>query len=109
MTDAGDMSTPATRGELREELQELRHEFRHGLEMWGGALLARIQSGERLITQLSERIESAEQRLPAELARHTRASQEAMLAQIVACLEPFAGLPERVSRLETAGLPPALR
>jgi hypothetical protein len=109
MTDAGDMSTPVTRGELREELQELRQElqqeFRHGLEMWGGALLARIQSGERLIAQLSERIDGSEQRLIAELARHTRASHEATLAHISACLEPFAGLPERVSRLEAVVFP----
>jgi hypothetical protein len=99
MTDAGDMTTPVTRGELRQELtelrQELRQEFRYGLEMWGGALLARI--------------EASEQRLLAELARHTRASHEAMLAHISACLEPFAGLPERVSRLEAAVFPSTLR
>jgi hypothetical protein len=40
-----------------------------------------------------------------ELVRHTQASHEATLEQISACLEPFAGLPEHVSWLETAVFP----
>jgi hypothetical protein len=114
MKDEMNMSTPVTRGELRDELehfrqdlkrelatkqelehavsqlatkQELEHavsqlatkqelghavsqlatkqELGHALEMWGGALLARL-----------EPLQGMEQRLLAELARHTKASQE---------------------------------
>src|SRR5512134_1479919 len=69
-TSTDDMSTPVTRGELREELQQLEQKLEQKLahlatktelEMWGGALLARIELGE--------------QRLFTELARHTRAIQ----------------------------------
>jgi len=106
-----DMSTPVTRGELRDELQQfkvsleqleqrleqkLEQKLAHlatktELEIWGGALLARIDSGDqrlaeqflegiasseqRLAEQFLEGIASSEQRLLAELARHTRAIQ----------------------------------
>ena len=120
--DATDMSTPVTRGELREELMQLEvrleerlerkleeklerkleeklerkleeklerkleEKLERKLEVWGGALLARI--------------ESSEQRLLAELARHTRAIYESMSTQITIIDEKYADLPERVSRLE---------
>ena len=61
------------------------------LELWGGALLAR----------LLDRIDSSEQRLLAELARHTRASYEDMSTQISVIDEKYADLPPRVSKLET--------
>ena len=88
MSDSSDMSTPMTRGEFAQF--EIRFEQRLAqlatkaeLEVWGGALLARIESGEqRLLARLLERIDSSEQRLLAELARHTRASSEDMSAQI---------------------------
>jgi phage shock protein A len=105
MADAADMSTPVTRGELRQELQELKQELRQELasktelEMWGGALLARIESGEK---RLLEAIAGTEQRLLGELARHTRAAFEGMSTQISAHDEKYADLPERVNRLETA-------
>jgi len=58
------------------------------LDLWGGALL------ERLLT---------------ELARHTRASQEAMLTQISVIDEKYADLPARVTRLEATVLAPNRR
>jgi uncharacterized protein YceH (UPF0502 family) len=106
MLDATDMSTPVTRGELREEIaqletrleqletrldQKLEHlEFRleARLDLWGGALL------ERLMT---------------ELARHTRASQEAMSTQISVIDEQYTDLPARVTRLEATVLAPSRR
>jgi hypothetical protein len=112
MFDGTDMSTPVTRGELREELEKLgsrfeqkletlEHRFdqkletldqkfdqklRTGLEAWGNVLLARI--------------DASEQRLLTELARHTKAIHESMAAQISIIDEKYADLPGRVSRLE---------
>jgi hypothetical protein len=103
MTTGSEMSTPVTRGELREELQQLEQRidqrmeqrmdqrfaesearFDHKLEMWGGALLARI--------------EASEQRLLAELARYVGAVEESMRAQIAALDEKYSGLRARVRR-----------
>jgi len=131
MTGATDMSTPVTRSELREELAQLERK----LEIWGGALLARIQSGEqriqsgqqrllariesgeqRLLARIEsgehrmlERIDASEQRLLAELARHTRASSEEMSAQISIIDEKYADLLPRVSQLDTKVFAPKRR
>jgi hypothetical protein len=99
------MSTPVTRGELREELaqleirleqkleqkfdqklERLEQRFDQKLELWGGALLARIAE--------------SEQRLLTEMARHINAAYEAMTKQISAIDEKYADLPARVRRLE---------
>jgi hypothetical protein len=106
----------------RAELQELRSEFKAELGMWGGALVARIQQGEQrignlergqdqlimLAQQTQQQIQQTEQRLLAELARHTSAIHESMRTQIKASTEPFDDLPDRVHRLETEvfGPPP---
>lgn len=117
MTDAHEMSTPVTRGELREEIallhqkfdqkfavfeQKLEHRIeryeqglRRDLELWGGALLARIEASDR-------RVERFEQRLLAELARHVGAIQEALAAQLAVVDEKYADLPGRVARLEAS-------
>ena len=88
MTSATDMSTPVTRGELREELTNFRLELQQAvaplatkveLDIWGQALLAHLQSGKR---ELTERIELFEQRLITELARHARAFQESTASMI---------------------------
>jgi DNA anti-recombination protein RmuC len=65
MLDSTDMSTPVTRGELRDVLAQVLAPLatKVELEMWGGALLARIESGERLLKQLAERIDASHQRL----------------------------------------------
>lgn len=127
--DASDMSTPVTRGELHEELarfearieqrferleqklerkleqkmedrleqfeQKLDQKLNTAFEIWGGALLARIAE--------------SEQRLLAELARHTRAVYESMAGQISAIDEKYAELPPRVSRLEAEVFAPKPR
>ena len=126
MTGATDMSTPVTRGKLREELAELETRLeqkleqkleqrlahlapRTDLELWGGGLLARIERGEQ---RLLARIESGEQRLLelidttekrslVKLARHTMASHKKMLMQISIIDEKYAGLAPRMNRLET--------
>jgi hypothetical protein len=151
MSGAIDMSTPVTRGELREELEKLatkqdleklklatkqeleklatKHELeklatKHELEMWGGALLARIESGERRLVnelnRLNERIGSTEQRLNeritsteqqlsklvrVELARHTRANYESMATMISAIDDKYKDLPGRMKRLEATMRP----
>jgi chromosome segregation ATPase len=73
MADATDMSTPVTRGELRAELAQFEQTLEQKLaqrlaplatkaelEVWGGALLARIESGEQ---RLLERIDGHGQRI----------------------------------------------
>ena len=129
-----DMSTPVTRGELREELAQLDNKFTqldnkftqldnkfaqldnkfaqldnkftqldNKLEIWGGALVARIQSNEQRIDCVAQQIQSSEQRILAELARHAKAIQESVSTQITAVDEKYKDLPARVSRLESAG------
>ncbi|HMG56356.1 MAG TPA: hypothetical protein VK601_22810 [Kofleriaceae bacterium] len=117
MVGPGDMSTPVTRGELREEIQRLdlrldrldqkfeqrfaqmatkddlaelaaRMATKADLEIWGGALF------ERLLT---------------ELARHTKAIQEALSTQVSTIDDKYADLPGRVSHLETAVFVPKQR
>ena len=116
-TFTDDMSTPVTRGELRDELQQFKVSLEHleqkldqkfdqKLEMWGGALLARIDVNER---RFAQQIASAEQRLIAELARHTRAIQESMSTQISVVDEKYNDLPARVRQLEATVFPPERR
>jgi DNA anti-recombination protein RmuC len=116
MLNPTDMSTPVTRGELREEIAQLEARLdqkldhletrldqkldhletrlkqtfatKADLEIWGGALLERLST---------------------ELARHTGASQEAMSTQISIVDEQYADLPARVTRLEATVFPPNRR
>jgi DNA anti-recombination protein RmuC len=70
-----DRSSPVTRGEFEDRLAVLatKDDLRTSLEIWGGALLARIETGEhRLLGQmeamdqrLSARMEAMDQRLSA--------------------------------------------
>jgi hypothetical protein len=118
------MSTPVTRGELREELglfeqrfdgkiehleqrfdgklEHLEQRFDGKIEIWGGALLARIDAVSARVDTLTARVEAGEQRILAELARHAGAIQEAVSRQISAIDEKYADLPARVSKLEEA-------
>jgi chromosome segregation ATPase len=109
----------ATKAELQAAITPLAAK----LEMWGGALVARIQQGEKrldnlergqdqligLVQQTQQQIQQTEQRLLAELARHTSAIHEATRTQIKASTEPFDELPGRVNRLETEVFGPAPR
>jgi predicted nuclease with TOPRIM domain len=110
--DVNDMSTPVTRGELRDELAHFERKFDaklddkleqlerkfddkldqlerrvdHKFDLWGGALLARITESEN--------------RVIGELARHTQAVFESMTRQISAIDEKYSDLPGRMARLE---------
>jgi hypothetical protein len=103
MTDVIDMSSPVTRDELREELRELvtrgelrdelaqlenrmERRFDAKLDLWGGALLARITESEK--------------RMVSEIARHTQAVLESMAKQISVVDEKYQDLPGRTDRLE---------
>ena len=94
---ATDMSTPVTRGELREELAYLERRFDDKLDHlerkiddkfdhWGGALHAMIVASEKSVLN--------------ELARHTQAVFESMAKQISVVDEKYQDLPERTARLE---------
>jgi hypothetical protein len=121
MTNEANMSTPVTRDELRDELTQLEQRvdrrfeqvdrrfeqvdrrFEHisgeltkmatkvELELWGGALMARI--------------EQSEKRLMMELARHSQANHEASLRLLAAIDDKYSDLPGRMSRLEGAMFP----
>jgi hypothetical protein len=104
--DATDMSTPVTRGELKEEfakfeikldqkLGKLEIKLDQKLELWGGALMARIADSER--------------RMIAELARHCSAMQEVLSKQISTIDEKYSDLPARVRRLEVKVFAPRRR
>jgi uncharacterized protein YerC len=93
-----EIATLATKAEIatlatKAEIATLA--TRTELEIWGGALLARI-----------ERVERMEQRLGAEMARQFGAFHEAMVALFSAGDEKYATLPDRVRRLETAVFAP---
>jgi len=87
-----DLDKFATKAELREEVAKLvtKAEHRETLEIWAGALIARIEELTRMI-----RID-----LPGELARHVRAATEAHRAELAVIDEKYADLPERVAALE---------
>jgi hypothetical protein len=115
MMDSTDMTTPVTRGELREELAQLEQKLeqklaylatKRELEFWGGALLARIEASEQRHIALVER---TEQRLGAELARHAGAINESISTRFAASDEKYADLPGRVNRLEAAVFTPKQR
>jgi hypothetical protein len=119
--DLTDMSTPVTRGELRDELAQLEdrierkfddklghlerrfgdklghleRKFDDKLDLWGGALLARITESENRVIN--------------ELARHAQALFEAMTTQISVIDEKYNDIPARVSRLEAAVFEPERR
>jgi len=82
------VSQLATKQELEHAVSQLA--TKQELEMWGGALLARL-----------EPLQGMEQRLLAELARYTKASQESMSKEVSVIDEKYADLPGRVSRLES--------
>jgi len=109
MAKRSDMSKPVTRGELVEDLESFdqkldrkldrkldQYATKADLEIWGGALSARIGGVE---TRL-DRVEAKVDGLYGELARHTQAILEAMSTQISVVDEKYADLPDRVSHLE---------
>jgi hypothetical protein len=112
--DATDMSTPVTRGELKEELAKFETRFDQKLdqklELWGGALLARIAASEqRMLAALAQQILASEQRMLTELSRHCGAMQESLSKQISVIDEKYNDLPGRVRRLEAKVFRPRRR
>ena len=66
MTDPSNMLEPVTRGELQEELKQLRLEIKQAieplatkveLELWGGALLAHITDVQRAMQQQMQQMQ----------------------------------------------------
>ena len=157
MSNAMDMSTPVTRGELRQELQLFRLDFKQELtqelatkqeladavsrlatkqeladavsrlatkqelEMWGGALLARMDEKfelmekrslarmdekfelmeKRSLARMDDRFELMEKRSLAQLAVHVKAIEETLGKAIGVVDEKYSDLPRRVKRLES--------
>ena len=79
------VATLATKEELRAAVANLvtKEELREGLEIWAGALEARLET-----------------KLGAMLARHTAAILEALTTQIGVVDDKYKDLPPRVARLE---------
>ncbi|HEU4726880.1 MAG TPA: hypothetical protein VFT22_03295 [Kofleriaceae bacterium] len=116
MTDATDMTTPVTRGELRAELEQLEARFDHKLEQ------LEIRLEEKLEKKLEEKLAHLAtkadleiwggallDRLLTELARHTRAVEESLAAQIRVLDDKYNDLPGRVNRLEATVFGPPRR
>ena len=135
MNDANDMTTPVTRGELRAELEQLEIRVDHKLERFEQRLERRFEElevkleqklEEKLEQKLEEKLEkklahlatktdleiwggALLERMMMELARHTKAIQEALLTQISVFDDKYADLPRRVSHLETTVFGPERR
>jgi hypothetical protein len=96
---------------VREEISQLRTEARANLEIWGGALFARIEARFDLCAtrkdmeggfdELRKDMLAMEQRLGIDLARHVKAIQESLSVQVSVVDEKYADLPDRVTRLES--------
>jgi hypothetical protein len=117
-SDVTDMSTPVTRGELRDELAQLERrvddkldrlerKFDSKLDLWGGALAAQISELAVQVRDLAVQVrdlalqtKESETRLLNELARHTHAISESMTKEISMVDEKYNDLPARVTRLE---------
>lgn len=116
MAKRSEMSKPVTRGELLDVLETFEQKLdekldkklekyatKGDLEIWGGALSARIGGLETRTSAVEARLGRVETKvdgLYGELARHTQAILEAMSTQISAIDDKYADLPERMSRLE---------
>ena len=136
MNEHDDMTTPVTRGELRQELRET-------LEIWTGAIFARMDAMgadlrqsitamgaefrrsmaamegrfDESVTALEDRFQQSihaversmtgmEGRLTVELQRHTSASAEDLRGSFGAVDDKYRDRPDRVTKLETAVFTP---
>jgi DNA anti-recombination protein RmuC len=132
--DETDMSSPVTRGELRDDLAQFEHRIERKfdakldrLESKFDAKLDRLESklddkidrlerkfdnnlglwGAALAAQISElaaQMRASETRMLGELARHSQAGFESMTSKISAVDEKYNDLPARVARLELNAL-----
>ena len=78
----------------------IEQKFDHKLDLWGGAMLARIAVSENHLRDLALHVVASEQRLSAELARHVGALQASRSLQLSAFEDKYCDLPARVRRLE---------
>jgi hypothetical protein len=85
MTEPSDMSTPVTRGELREELQTFEQKWRD---------------------MMRDMMRAMEARLMAELGRLVTTIDESFRSQFGALDDKYADLPARVGKLEAKVFPP---
>jgi len=123
MLDPTDMSTPITRGELREEIAHLEARLDQKLDNLEARLDQKLDNLEaRLDQKLEQKLKHVAtkadldiwggallERLLTELVRHTRAIQESMSTQISAVDEQYTDLPARVTRLEATVFTPNRR
>jgi len=130
MAKASNMSAPVTRGELREELNLLRAEFREAIaplatkaELAPLATKAELAQaiaplatkaelelwGGALMARLDGAIQHLHRELQADLARHANALHEWLGSMLRAHDEKYTDLPGRVSRLESAVFTPKPR
>jgi len=138
MAYPSDMLEPVTRGELQEELKQLRLEIKQAieplatkveLELWGGALRAQITSDlqrslqqqmqqqmqhiqqmlQQQMLHMQQQLQNTQQQLQLDLARHANALHESMVALVHAHDEKYTDLPGRVRRLESAVFDPTPR
>lgn len=97
MSESRDMDAPVTRRELHETL-----------ELWGGALEARLES--RIVVSLERRIvalfEMFEARFMSELRSHVQGALEDVRGRVSAIDDKYKDLPARVGRLEAKVFPP---
>jgi hypothetical protein len=87
--DDDDMDKPVTKRELHE-----------ALEIWGGALEARLDA------KIDSKLDAMGARLSAELAQHTNRILDTMYEVTGAIDETYSDLPARVTRLEAKVFPP---
>lgn len=87
--DDDDMDKPVTKRELHE-----------ALEIWGGALEARLDA------KIDSKLDAMGARLSAELAQHTNRILDTMYEVTGAIDEKYSDLPARVTRLEAKVFPP---
>ena len=116
-----DMSTPVTRGELQAEIEQLEirldqklDKFEERLEQKLEQKLAHLVTKADFEQRLAQMATKADldiwgQQLLMELARHTKAIQEALSVQVSVVDEKYADLPKRVNRLEKTVFGPKRR
>ena len=94
-----EMSSPVTRAELREELASLEQRFDKKLDLWGGALLHRMNAEISTLRAEMSTMGSA-------LRREIQGAFEDFHQAIRNLNEPYQDLPGRVTKLEAKVFPP---
>jgi hypothetical protein len=93
-----DMTAPVTRGELKQELAELKAELKVDLDQ---ALVDVVRKPD-----LDRALDAWGTRLSVELAQHVNAMTESLRAEFRGIDDQYKDLPARVSKLENAVFTP---